>query len=132
MGAITDNIVSDQLVKWLDALYQLADRLATLSTAALALTVTFRKDLAGNSPEFIRVLVLKTAWVAFILSVVGFVIIYIGRIDIHKRAVKAARIESTHLLVILPPWYFRVGRILLLAGFLGGLMLLASIGLIGW
>ena len=129
MKASTD-VIPDQLVKWLDALYQLADRLATLSTAALALTVTFRKDLAGTGLEYS--FVLKVSWISFVLSVLGFVIIYVGRIDIHRRAVIAAGTSTASTLVILPPWYFRIGRLLLLAGFLGGLMLLASIGLIGW
>lgn len=119
---------SEDLVKLLEALYQLADRIATLSTAALALTITFRKDLVGDGLQ--HTLVLKASWICFVLSVIGFVLIYVGRISFHLRAVIGKQTPTGQLFTALLPWYFPVSRILLLAGFLAGLMLLALIGLI--
>ena len=124
------DIASEHLAKWLEALYQLADRLATLSAAALALTVTFRKDLAGDGLEYVWAL--KASWLAFILAIIGFILVYLGRISIHRRAVIAARNPVLEVEIVLPPWYFRLGRLLLLTGFLAGMMLLASIGIINW
>lgn len=119
---------SEHLAKWLEALYQLADRLATLSAAALALTITFRKDLAGDGLEYVWAL--KASWLGFILSIIGFILVYLGRISMHRRAVIASRKPEVD--IVLPPWYFRFGRIFLLAGFLSGMLLLAAIGAIHW
>lgn len=126
MDASSEEVASQQLEKRLDALYQLADRLATLSAGALALTVTFRKDLGGSSSEHLWAL--KTSWVGFILAVIGFLLVYLGRVEIHRRLAENAITSSSAYAKALPPWYAKVGKILLVVGFLAGLLLLAFFG----
>ena len=51
-----------------ETFYDFADRIGTLSTGALALSITFRKDVAGPSP--IGVWSLQLSWAAFVLSLI--------------------------------------------------------------
>jgi len=49
-----------------EAFYDFADRICTLSTGALALSITFRKDIVGNSPSGIWLL--QFSWAALVVS----------------------------------------------------------------
>jgi len=126
MNTTDQQIATAHLEKAADSLYQLADRLAALATGSLALTVTFRKDLAASSSQDLWML--KTSWVGFVVTVIGFVLIYHGRIAVHQRMVECA-INSRRPLTASPPCYFRIGRFLLLLGFCVGLAFLAFYGL---
>jgi hypothetical protein len=113
--------------KQVEALYLLADRLATLSAGALALTVTFRGDLAKPNPH---VWLLKASWLGFILAILGFVIISKAKIDFHCDAFEKMSTSSPNQLVMNLPWrwYFHFGRYLLFGGFFAGIILLALYG----
>ena len=49
-----------------ESFYDFADRISTLSTGALALSITFRKDIVGTSPSAIWLL--KFSWVALVIA----------------------------------------------------------------
>jgi len=119
------NIASEQTQKRMDALFQLADKLATMATGALALTVTFRRDMSAPTNSM---WVLKASWVAFIITVIGFLLVYWGRIALHKRLTREAIRSERPYVIASFPWYARIGQFLLIMSFLAGLGLLAFYG----
>jgi len=101
----------------------LADRLATLASGALALTVTFRSDLAGQA----HLLILKLSWIGFILTIIGFLLVFLGKIEMHKRTV-LAMVAKPGIAVIRQPLWMHFGRWCLIGGFLFGMICLAVFG----
>lgn len=118
--------LAQEMQNRMNTMYQLADRLATLATGALTLTVTFRKDLAATSTD--ALCMLRDAWLCFILTVVGFVVIHLSKMKLHQSLAVVIGTGDTSREVIPPPWYFHLGRYLLVWGFLLGLILLACFG----
>jgi hypothetical protein len=113
----------------LAAMYQLAEKIGTLATAALAFTVTFAKSITPPGTTVLPPLI-KVAWLCFVAAVIGFFLVYLGSINMLKRIRPALLDESTpRVNFIKPPCYFHVGIWLTCWGFLIGLMLLAIYGI---
>src|SRR5882724_308939 len=120
------NAALDESKKQIDSLYHLADKVATLSTGALALTITFQRDI--GSVGGCGIIFLKLSWIGFIVSIIGFFFIYLGKIEGHKRLKKAIVDQQTRFVGAQLPFYFHIGRLFLVCGFLIGLILLAIYG----
>jgi len=111
------------------AIYELAEKVGTLSTAALAFTVTFAKNIAPSGATGAPLLI-KISWCCFLIAIIGFYLVYLARIETRKRARKAFFEPNDRVYdSVLPPWYFKVGRWLLHIGFLGGFTLLGVFGI---
>jgi hypothetical protein len=67
-----------ELEKRMDAMHQLADKLATLASGALAITVTFTQGTAHA--HGISVWFLRASWIGFVATVFGFCLIYSSKI----------------------------------------------------
>jgi hypothetical protein len=114
-----------ELEKRLDAMYQLSDKLATLASGALALTITFAHGTApihGCAFWFLRI-----SWLGFIATVAGFVLIFCARIRLHKDLADKLKTEDGAFITSELPWYFKTG-VRLLWGFGVGLLSLAIYG----
>lgn len=109
------------------AFYDLAQHISTLSSGALAVTVTF-VPVVGKSP--ISLWILRSGWLCFILAVVGFVLIHMARVASYDPVLDSVRAGRGLPFTVSPAWYFHVGRHLLIFGFLLGLILLAAYGAI--
>ena len=108
------------------AFYRLAEHIATLSSGALALSVTFAKSGIDKCP--VAFWFLRGAWFGFILAVVGFVLIHVANIASYDVALDSVRAGRGLPRTVAPRWYFHVGRYLLIWGFICGLSLLAFYG----
>jgi hypothetical protein len=109
-------------------IYHLADRIATLSTGVLAFTVAFVKNAvppATSSEQWS----LKVSWFCFLVAIIGFVLIYLGKSSLEGRVLKTLRAGGSGTRTITPPWYFHFGRWFLAIGFLAGIVCLAIHGL---
>jgi uncharacterized membrane protein len=120
--------VIDAAEDHMTAIYQLADKIGTLSTAALAITVTFAKGLtptgAGGLP-----LIIKLSWFCFLTAIIGFVLIFCAKVNIRRRARIALFEENDRAYeIIKAPCYLHVGLWLSTIGFLAGLFSLAIYG----
>ena len=111
------------------AIYQLAEKVGTLSAAALAFTITFAKSMTPPGTTGLPIII-KIPWLCFLAAVIGFFLVYLARIEIRRRARVALLAENDRPYdFITGPWYFKIGRWLTSVGFLGGLFLLAIYGL---
>lgn len=111
------------------AIYELAEKVGTLSTAALAFTITFAKSIVPPGAAGVPLLI-KVSWCCFLLAIIGFYLVYFARIEIRKRARKAFFEPNDRLSdSVLPPWYFKVGYRMMNIGFLGGISLLGIYGI---
>ena len=119
------NVLANAFKEKMNALYDLAQHIATLASGVLAVSVTFIKDKGPISVWFLR-----GAWAGLILAVIGFVLIHLARIASYDSVLDSVRSGQGCPPTVSPPWYFHIGRQLLIWGFLGGLFLLAVFGAI--
>jgi hypothetical protein len=70
------------------AFYSFCDRVITLSTGALALSITFRSSFSAAPP--VRLFLLKVSWVCFTLAILAALVTHIGRIRSHKNVIRQA------------------------------------------
>lgn len=119
-------ILSNAFKEKMNAFYNLAQHIATLSSGVLAVSVTFIKIGIDKCP--VAMWFLRGAWVGFILAVVGFVLIHLARIASYDSVLDSVREGRGCPPTVSPPWYFHIGRHLLIWGFLSGLLLLAVFG----
>ena len=111
------------------AIYELAEKVGTLSTAALAFTVTFAKSITPPGTTGLP-LIVKLSWLCFLAAIIGFHLVYLARIETRRRAREALFTDNDRPYdFVTPPWYFKIGRSLMSIGFLGGFFLLGIYGL---
>lgn len=115
-----------ELEKRMDAIYQLSDKLATLASGALAITVTFTQGAA--STYGCAVWFLRASWFGFIATVAGFFLIHHTKIWMHKDLADKIKVQDDLFITSRPPRYFHIGRYLLIVGFWIGLLSLALFG----
>jgi hypothetical protein len=116
----------DEFQKRMDSMYELADRLATLASGALALSVTFSSAQAAQGS--IASWMLRISRFGFIATVGGFLLIHVAKIEMHKRLFDEIRAKESLDVSAAPRPYFHVGRHLLVWGFSIGLVFLAFFG----
>jgi hypothetical protein len=56
------------------AIYELAEKVGTLSTAALAFTITFAKNITPLGTTEVPFLI-KGSWYCFLLAIIGFYLV---------------------------------------------------------
>jgi len=124
-------VIINQLIRAMDermqAAYTLAEKVATLSTAVLAFTVTFAKSSSGSTGAQLPVSI-KLAWLGFLVAVLGSYLVHHSKIEFHRRTINALRNSDTQFVLIKPSWQFHVGRWMLSVGFMSGMILLVIYG----
>ncbi|HEY6169406.1 MAG TPA: hypothetical protein VI454_15300 [Verrucomicrobiae bacterium] len=85
-----------------EAVYKFADRVSTLSTGALALSITFRKDIIGPAPSSIWLLHLS--WVAFVIAVICCTVYGFSKAKVHWEI--ASSIAAGHSFGVATPGLF--------------------------
>jgi hypothetical protein len=122
-----DELTLNACKEMMDTMYQLADRLATLASGALALSVTFTRGAlphAGCAVWFLRI-----SWVSFLCTFAGYILIHLAKISVYQNFLDDIRSGApTAPSNMEPPTHFHVGRYLLLLGFSSGLIFLALFG----
>jgi hypothetical protein len=109
------------------AYYRLVDLIITLSTGAVALSVTFRTSF---SSEHAHTVWLKISWVAFIIAIIAGLFAHYGRVAHHKRmaniyGLKAPLKSPTVYL----HWWATLSKWIMPSAFVAGLI---SFALFAW
>ena len=79
-----------QQVELKNAAFQaFAEKIVTLSTGALTLSIAFRHEFAGPVPD--RLWLLRLSWVAFVSAIIMALLVQFGRINQHAKLAKAMR-----------------------------------------
>lgn len=103
----------------------MAERFSGFSAGALALTVTFRGNIACNS-MLSNLLILS--WVFFIATIIGSAMVLIGIVNHHAAIVERLVRTEDHVIVAQYPASFRVGYRMAMYGFICGMVTLAGCG----
>src|SRR5688572_27139068 len=109
--------VFKHLQKHNDAISDFSDRISALAAGALALSITFRKDIIGASPS--NLWILQSAWAGFVISIICCTIYRLSTAKAHWDIVQALIAGRTSGIVEVGLFYticFRVGWAAFLAG----------------
>ena len=114
------------------AFYAFAERLVTLSTGALALSIAFRKSFSQPVPVHLELL--RFSWIAFTVVILTSTLVQFGRITIyHRLAVAAGRAatdeDDTHVIVAGPGWWHAPAKWIMLLAFPAAVIALAAFAL---
>lgn len=118
-----DELKEIEIKRMNEAYYRLVDLIITLSTGAVALSVTFRTSLSGQHGNTAW---LKISWIAFILAIVAGLFAHYGKIVHHKRMANIFDLkeELTSSTVYLQ-WWANLAKWTMPLGFVGGLVTFA-------
>jgi len=108
------NILCNAFKEKMEAFYHLGQHIATLSSGALAVTVTF-VTVVGKSP--VSLWILRSGWLCFVFAVVGFVLIHMAKVASYDTVLDSVREGRGLPITVSPKWYFYLGRWLLIGGF---------------
>lgn len=86
------------------AFYSFCDRVITLSTGALALSITFRSSFAGASP--VHLWLLKLAWICFTVAILAALVTHLGRSRSHTKVIQDLLQDSGRVIVGSPGRFF--------------------------
>jgi len=69
---------SEQLTLRNEAFYSFTDRLLTLATGALALSITFQKSFSAPKPVHLELL--KWSWISFTVTIIACLLVEYGKV----------------------------------------------------
>jgi hypothetical protein len=115
-----------------EAFFAFAEKLVTLSTGALALSITFRKSFSLPVPSHLGLL--RFSWIAFTLVILAATLVQFGRIKLHEKLAKAAGRaatvdEETVFIKAHPGWWFGPAKWIMLLSFPAAIVALAAFAL---
>lgn len=121
------NKIAELSEKKLNAQKTFLDRVITVSTGALALSVTFRTSIAGGNPG--SIVLLKVAWIAFGIASVAGVIMHLAPASACKNLVKEME-SNLNSRSAVPHWFFPVLWFAVLIAFPLGITCLVCFGVV--
>ena len=86
--------LSDLADRKATATLRFVDRAVTVSSGALAFSVTFRESIVGQFPEHLWLL--QAAWIGFGISTICGVITHLGEVSALKRTMRALLADQQH------------------------------------
>ena len=95
--------MSEHINRMNETFFLFVDRVITLSTGALALSITFRTSFSKAEP--ILGWILKLSWGAYVIAILAGVSLLFGRAETHRRI---AQVEKEKLKEPLPPMPYTV------------------------
>jgi hypothetical protein len=111
----------DQLNLRNEAFFSFVDRLLTLATGALALSITFRKSFSAPTPVHIELL--KYSWIGFTIAIIACLVVQYGRITFHRNMAMAmyeAEKSGEEIVVGRPArWFQPAARLMVISFFVG-------------
>ena|GEM_PF-6293908 len=109
---------------------RLLNNVVTLATAALGLTITFRRDLTAGSNPIAHPWLLKASWCAFALVIIGGTISRWGDVVVLQKLIKSLKFDDGKtVLVARLPRICAVSYYAALVGFIAGALCLLAFGL---
>src|SRR5438477_5275945 len=108
------------------ALYSFAEKLVTLSTGALALSITLRRSYSQTKP--IHPELLRWCWAAFIAVILAATLVQFWRVHFHQELASAAAKASAdqNFIGIEPAWWFTLSKWVMLLAFPAAILLLVA------
>jgi len=73
-----DSMVEAEIERSNEAFYSFTDKIVTLSTGALTLSIIFRNSLTGNQPPT-HLWLLQVAWIGFMMAVLTGTLWYLSK-----------------------------------------------------
>jgi hypothetical protein len=105
---------SEQIELRNQAYYAFAERLLTLSTGALALSIAFRHSFSASTP--IHMCLLKTAWISFVVTILSSTAIQYSKVTFHRNLAAAMKEAENLGQGSEPPFYTPIHRWWLVSG----------------
>lgn len=121
------NKLAELSEKKLNAQKTFLDRVITVSTGALALSVTFRTSIAGGTPS--SLLLLKVAWIAFGIASVAGVSMHLVTASACKNLVREMA-KGVDTISAQPHWIFDLLWFAVLISFPLGIICLVWYGVV--
>jgi hypothetical protein len=119
------SISTEYQLKRNEGLYEFSDRVVTLSTAALALSVTFRNSIIVQQTS--GVWLLKTAWIAFALAALTGIIWRLSKVVVHD-AIAGAFDSGASRVRVSPGCFYHLCLAGCLFGFVVGIVAFTVFG----
>ena len=101
--------------------YSFAEKLATLSTGALALSITLRSQFVPQSPKCLGLLSLS--WIFFIISIFCSLLVHWGRSEFHREFAMELQ-KGKRLTIKVPKRRYQIAMYSTLLSFLVAMLLL--------
>lgn len=119
---------ADHVDRMNQAYYDLADRVMTLSTGSLALSITFRRSFSSAASH--NLWLLKMSWIFFVIAVLlALILLGAKAIIAQKTATAIERAKEPGKLFIPPPWWFRPTAYGMFVSFLIGVSMFVAFAL---
>lgn len=125
------NNEDDHINRMNEAFFLFVDRVITLSTGSLALSITFRSSFSQATP--VASYLLKVSWIAFVIAVLAALILILGHAEVHKRSAVTHRQgmdmpapERPKSVIVSPAWWFVCAKWIICISFLIGIIALAA------
>jgi len=122
---------SEQLTLRNEAFYSFTDRLLTLATGALALSITFQKSFSAPKPVHLELL--KLSWISFTVTIIACLLVYYGKVTFYRNLASGMReAERTGSDTALgrPSRWFRPAAWLMVISFGVGIVTLACFAIL--
>ena len=126
-----DSMIEEEIERSNEAFYAFTDKIVTLSTAALTLSIIFRNSLTSNQP-LKHLWLLQVAWVGFMLAVLTGTLWHLSKYRVHRDM--AGRLRTNHgggtLEFVSPRWYYRFARRIMMWAFPIAIVALTVFGIL--
>lgn len=127
--------MSEHIDRMNETFFLFVDRVITLSTGALALSITFRTSFSKAEPTLGWIL--KVSWGAYVIAILAGVLLLFGRAESHRRSAKLEKAKlkepppaKTYIITLPPPaWLSPAGWIMAIS-FLIGIVALATFAML--
>jgi hypothetical protein len=126
-----DSMVEGEIERSNEAFYAFTDKIVTLSTGALTLSIIFRNSLTGNQPPT-HLWLLQVSWIGFMLAVLTGTLWYLSKYRVHRdmaEKLRTNRSGSTWEFVG-PKWYYRLARKVMMWSFPIAIVALTLFGIL--
>ena len=113
-----------------EAFYSFSDKIITLSTGALTLSIIFRNSLTSNQPPK-HLWLLQIAWSGFMMAVLAGTFWSLSKYRVHRDMAGKLRTNGRgSYLTAGPRWYYRFSRKLMMLAFPIAIVALTVFGIL--
>jgi len=125
------SMVEGEIERSNEAFYAFTDKIVTLSTGALTLSIVFRNSLIGNQPPT-HLWLLQLAWIGFMLAVLTGTLWHLSKYRVHREMAEKLRTNRSggNWEFVRPKWYYSLARKVMMWAFPIAIVALALFGIL--
>ena len=126
-----DSMVEAEIERSNEAFYAFTDKIVTLSTGALTLSIIFRNSLTGNQPPT-HLWLLQVSWIGFMSAVLTGALWYLSKYRVHRDMAEKLRTNHSGSTweFVGPKWYYRLARKVMMWSFPIAIVALTLFGIL--